>query len=51
MMEAVINHTDQADLLIMAAAVADFRPFHPADEKIKKEDGVPAINLEKTPEF
>jgi len=51
MMEAVINHTDQADLLIMAAAVADFRPFHPADEKIKKEDGVPAINLEKTPDI
>jgi phosphopantothenoylcysteine decarboxylase/phosphopantothenate--cysteine ligase len=32
----------------MAAAVADFRPFRTASEKIKKEAGVPTITLEKT---
>ncbi len=48
MLEAVLKTSSQSDLLIMAAAVADFRPFHPANEKIKKENGLPVINLEKT---
>ncbi|BCY18562.1 peptidase ClpP [Leptolinea sp. HRD-7] len=48
MLEAVLKHSTDADLLIMAAAVADFRPFRTASEKIKKEAGVPTITLEKT---
>ncbi|MFN8428318.1 MAG: phosphopantothenoylcysteine decarboxylase, partial [Anaerolineales bacterium] len=34
--------------LIMAAAVADFRPKHAASDKIKKEGGVPQVELEGT---
>src|SRR4051794_30621770 len=37
-----------ADVVIMAAAVADFRPKAPADQKIKKGDGVPDVVLEPT---
>ncbi len=48
MLDAVLKHSADADLLIMAAAVADFRPFRAASEKIKKEAGVPTITLEKT---
>ena len=38
----------RADVLVMAAAVADFRPAHPAEHKIKKDQGVPEIELEPT---
>ncbi|HEX5616460.1 MAG TPA: bifunctional phosphopantothenoylcysteine decarboxylase/phosphopantothenate--cysteine ligase CoaBC [Acidimicrobiia bacterium] len=37
-----------ADVVVMAAAVADFRPKVAADHKIKKGDGVPDIVLEPT---
>ena len=36
MQEAVFRHLDEADLLLMAAAVADYRPAAPAEHKIKK---------------
>ncbi len=40
---------DACDVLLMAAAVADFRPASPAHDKLKKEAGVPApIELEPT---
>ena len=39
-----------ADALIMAAAVADFRPAAPATSKIKKTSGVSAIELEAAPD-
>ena len=39
-----------ADVLIMAAAVADFRPAAPAASKIKKTSGVSAIELEAAPD-
>ncbi len=48
MLEAVLGAVDQAQALIMAAAVADFRPSAPAGEKIKKEKGLPQIVLEPT---
>jgi phosphopantothenoylcysteine decarboxylase/phosphopantothenate--cysteine ligase len=49
MRDAVAAELEQADALVMAAAVADFRPADPADEKLKKEaGGVPTIHLEKT---
>ena len=40
---------DACDVLLMAAAVADFRPASPAHEKLKKEAGVPPpLELEPT---
>jgi phosphopantothenoylcysteine decarboxylase / phosphopantothenate---cysteine ligase len=49
MRAAVIEALPQADVLIMAAAVADFRPARAAEQKIKKESGPPdAIELERT---
>ncbi len=42
------NELDACDVLLMAAAVADFRPAAPADRKIKKEAGIPQIELERT---
>lgn len=44
---AVLERSAAADALIMAAAVADFRPRAPAEHKIKKT-AVPTIELEKT---
>jgi phosphopantothenoylcysteine decarboxylase/phosphopantothenate--cysteine ligase len=41
---------DDSDVLLMAAAVADFRPSAPADSKLGKEAGVPAVELEPTPD-
>jgi phosphopantothenoylcysteine decarboxylase / phosphopantothenate---cysteine ligase len=48
MLEAVLQESAGADALIMAAAVADFRPKSMAKDKIKKEGGVPQIELEAT---
>jgi phosphopantothenoylcysteine decarboxylase / phosphopantothenate---cysteine ligase len=48
MLEAVLQESAGADALIMAAAVADFRPKTIADNKIKKEGGIPQIELEAT---
>ena len=39
---------DHCDVLLMAAAVADFRPAAPAENKLKKDAGVPTIELEPT---
>ncbi len=51
-MEAAVvpRGTDQ-DVIIMAAAVADFRPVDVADHKIKKTDAVPRLVLEPTHDF
>ncbi|MGO1884204.1 MAG: bifunctional phosphopantothenoylcysteine decarboxylase/phosphopantothenate--cysteine ligase CoaBC [Citricoccus sp.] len=50
--EAVLSHATGADALVMAAAVADFRPAEYAEAKIKKaQDGTnPVIHLERTPD-
>ena len=48
MAEAVLSSTADADILIMAAAVADFRPGEMASQKIKKDQGAPVIKLEPT---
>ncbi|MCY4421534.1 MAG: bifunctional phosphopantothenoylcysteine decarboxylase/phosphopantothenate--cysteine ligase CoaBC [Acidimicrobiaceae bacterium] len=37
-----------ADVVVMAAAVADFRPAQPSGTKLKKDRGVPAVQLEPT---
>ena len=51
MQAAVERLADDADVVVMAAAVADFRPKAPADGKLKKRDGVPEIILEPTPDI
>ena len=51
MQEAVERHAADADVVVMAAAVADFRPKAQADGKLKKSDGVPEIILEPTPDI
>jgi phosphopantothenoylcysteine decarboxylase / phosphopantothenate---cysteine ligase len=48
MLEAVLAESAESDALIMAAAVADFRPKDRAKYKIKKEAGIPQIELEAT---
>lgn len=45
---AVKAAAPDADLIIMAAAVADYRPAHPSQEKIKKGDGALTLELERT---
>ena len=46
--EAVKAHAMDADALVMAAAVADYRPAAVADEKIKKKDGDLTLPLART---
>jgi phosphopantothenoylcysteine decarboxylase/phosphopantothenate--cysteine ligase len=48
MADAVFSRADATDLIVMAAAVADFRPIQTRDEKIKKADGIPEVGLEPT---
>jgi phosphopantothenoylcysteine decarboxylase/phosphopantothenate--cysteine ligase len=45
MLNAVTVETKQADVLVMAAAVADFQPKQPSEQKIKKENGISQIEL------
>jgi len=48
MSEAVLKAVENADVLIMAAAVADFRPRRVSERKIKRASGVPEVPLEQT---
>lgn len=48
MLEASLNNYQTSDVVIMAAAVADFRPAHLNDQKIKKQDGLESIPLVPT---
>lgn len=50
MLEAVLTESAGADALVMAAAVADFRPKMVAENKLKKRDGIPQIELEAAPD-
>jgi phosphopantothenoylcysteine decarboxylase/phosphopantothenate--cysteine ligase len=51
MQAAVLETCPSADALIMAAAVADFRPAHPAEQKIKKGQGNPTLELIPNPDI
>lgn len=51
MLAAVENNLAWCDWLIMAAAVADWRPRHPAAHKLKKADGPPHIEWEPAPDI
>lgn len=51
MEDAVHAAEASADVVVMAAAVADFRPARVAERKLKKQEGVPEITLEPTPDI
>ena len=51
MYDAVLAHLDAATVVIKAAAVADYRPKQVAREKIKKDERVPEVTLESTPDI
>ncbi len=48
MAEAVLRRLDQSTVVLMAAAVADFRPDGARPRKIKKQDGLPRLRLRPT---
>jgi len=48
MFEAVIKEASDSDIIIKAAAVADYRPAVVAEDKIKKSEGDARIELERT---
>ena len=48
MYEAVTSRSNDMDIIIKSAAVADYRPSNVATEKVKKKDGDMAIPLERT---
>lgn len=49
MLEAVLS--EPADVLVMAAAAADFSPKTVAKNKMKKRDGIPQVELEAAPDI
>lgn len=48
MYEAVVSRSGEMDVIIKAAAVADYRPSQVAQEKVKKSDDNMSITLERT---
>lgn len=48
MFEAVTKYAKDQDLIIKAAAVADYRPKHVSEEKVKKKEGELSIEMERT---
>ena len=51
MYDAVTSRFEEMDVLVMAAAVADYRPVTVASDKIKKKDGDLSIAVERTPDI
>lgn len=51
MFAAVKEHFPKCDCLIMAAAVADYAPAHPAKAKLKKQAGKLTLELKPTPDI
>jgi phosphopantothenoylcysteine decarboxylase/phosphopantothenate--cysteine ligase len=51
MESAMLDHATRATVVIMAAAVADFRPKEATEVKLRKADGVPDLVLEATPDI
>lgn len=51
MRAAVREHFDRSRVVIMAAAVSDFRPLHASTRKIKKDEASLALELERTPDI
>ncbi|MFK7971479.1 MAG: bifunctional phosphopantothenoylcysteine decarboxylase/phosphopantothenate--cysteine ligase CoaBC [Bacteroidia bacterium] len=48
MYQAVSAHAPSSDIVVMTAAVADYKPSKPADQKMKKKDGDLQIELSRT---
>jgi phosphopantothenoylcysteine decarboxylase / phosphopantothenate---cysteine ligase len=48
MLEAVMQRYQEADVVIKSAAVADYRPKHVFDQKMKKQPGEAVLELERT---
>ena len=48
MRDAVLANAERADAVVMAAAVADFRPVVGAPDKLRRAEGVPSLVLEPT---
>lgn len=48
MYEAVMEHAGDQDVIVKAAAVADYTPAHTAEDKIKKSEGSSALELART---
>ena len=48
MAAAVKELAEKQDIIIKAAAVADYRPANPADEKVKKKEGSASLAMERT---
>jgi len=51
MHRAVMAHADSADVVIMAAAVADYTPAGRAPQKVAKQDGPLTVSLTRTPDI
>jgi phosphopantothenoylcysteine decarboxylase / phosphopantothenate---cysteine ligase len=51
MREAVRRYWPETTILIMAAAVSDYRPRHAADQKLKKDTSTLFLELEPTPDI
>jgi phosphopantothenoylcysteine decarboxylase/phosphopantothenate--cysteine ligase len=51
MREALLARVGAADLVLMAAAVADYRPGNVAPRKLKKDAGVPRVGLVENPDI
>lgn len=49
-MQAAIAH-EEADLILMAAAVADYRPVAQAEQKLKKSEGPAVVHLVRNPDI
>ena len=48
MFDAVMSDADNMDIIVKAAAVADYRPKNVSSEKVKKKDGDMSIEMERT---
>jgi phosphopantothenoylcysteine decarboxylase/phosphopantothenate--cysteine ligase len=51
MRDAVLEQFNHSDIVIMAAAVSDFKPVRPSARKIKKEEAPGVLQLERTPDI
>ena len=51
MHRAVISRADGADVVVMAAAVADYTPVSRADQKVSKDEGTLTLTLRRTPDI
>jgi phosphopantothenoylcysteine decarboxylase/phosphopantothenate--cysteine ligase len=51
MADAVWSRVDDVDVAVLAAAVADFRPRHAGDQKLRRTAGPPQLDLEATPDI